>query len=61
MGTNAVLLCDFCRKMGQSGDEGRKIDTEGRLLHRGQAVKTLGKEGKKGNFAFLKFLTPFEK
>ena len=61
MGTNAVLLCDFCSKMGQSGDEGRKIDDAGRLQHRGQVVRPWRKEGKKSDFAFLKFLTPFEK
>ena len=48
-------------EMAQSGDEGRKIDGDGRLQHRGQAVKALGKEGKKSDFAFLKFPTPFEK
>ena len=47
--------------MGQNDDEGRKIDTEGRLQHWGQAVKTLRKEGEKSDFVFFKILTPFEK
>ena len=61
MGTYLVLYSDFCGKMGQSGDGGRKIDDAGRLQHRGQVVRPWGKEGKRSDFAFLKFLTPFEK
>ena len=60
-GSYVVLYSDFCGKTGQSGDGGRKIDVAGRSQHRGQVVTPLGKEGKRSDFAFLKFLTPFEK